>query len=139
MRWTPQDLATYRSRGLKAMHTATRTAPAAAPKPPKYRNTKVTDSDGLTHDSKREYRRWQELQLRELAGEISNLRRQVVFDLVVGDLLVCRYIADALYVDSATGAQICEDTKSIATRKNRVYILKKKLMKACHGIDILET
>lgn len=112
--------------------------PRVSPKRPKYGNVRVTDCDGLTHDSRREYRRWQELQLREVAGEISGLQRQVVFDLVVGDQLVCRYVADAVYVDCATGEKIVEDTKSPPTRKKRDYRIKAKLMKAVHGIEIRE-
>lgn len=105
-------------------------------KPPKYGNRKVIEADGLTHDSRKEFRRWQELQLRERAGEISHLRRQPVFDLIVNGELVCRYVADAAYDEG--GALVVEDTKSEATRKNRTYVLKKKLMRACHGIQIRE-
>ena len=112
--------------------------PRVAPKRPKYGNVRVTDRDGLTHDSRREYRRWQELKLREVAGEISGLQRQRVFDLVVGGLLVCRYVADAVYVENATGRRIVEDTKSPPTRKKRDYRIKAKLMKALYGIDIHE-
>lgn len=123
----------------KKMLTDVVTGKPSLPKRPKYGNQRVTDAQGLTHDSRKEYRRWCDLQLRERAGEISQLHRQPVFDLIVNGLLVCRYIGDASYVENATGARVCEDTKSQITRKNRVYLLKKRLMKACHGIDILET
>lgn len=109
-----------------------------ATKPSKYRNVKVTDADGITHDSRKEYRRWLDLQLRERAGEISRLHRQPVFDLIVNGVLVCRYIADASYVEAATGALVVEDSKSEPTRKNRAYRIKRKLVKACLGIDIRE-
>lgn len=132
MRWTEQDLQSFHSRVRMSLP-----APIIAkPKQTKYGNTKVVDADGLTHDSKREYRRWCELQLRERAGEISNLRRQVVFDLVVNGLLVCRYVADAVYDEN--GAKVVEDTKSEPTRKKRDYVLKKKLMRAIHGIEVKE-
>lgn len=104
----------------------------------KYGNVKVVDADGLTHDSRKEYRRWCELQLRERAGEISNLRRQVVFDLIVNDRLVCRYVADASYVENATGAKVVEDTKSEPTRKKRDYRIKAKLFEAIYGYAIRE-
>lgn len=112
--------------------------PRVSPKRLKYGNVRVTDRDGNKHDSRREYRRWQELRLRELAGEISDLQRQRVFDLVVGDMLVCRYTADACYVDCATGQRVVEDVKSAATRKLPAFRIKAKLMKAVHGIEIRE-
>lgn len=129
-RWTQAD--------LDALTTRQRMPAVMVPakKPSKYGNHKVIDADGLTHDSRKEYRRWLELQLRERAGEISNLRRQVVFDLVVNGQLVCKYIADATYDEG--GAFVVEDTKSEPTRKRRDYILKRKLVKAIHGIEIRE-
>jgi hypothetical protein len=122
------------SRGLAANSLGTHSTPA---KKPKYGNRKVTDAEGNVHDSTKEYRRWCDLELRQRSGEISDLRRQVVFDLIVNDLLVCRFVADATYRD-ATGAQVVEDTKSQITRKNRAYRIKVKLMRACHGIDVQE-
>lgn len=107
-----------------------------AAKRPKYGNRKVTDADGLTHDSRKEYDRWCVLKLRAAAGEISDLHRQVVFDICVNGLLVCRYIADAQYVENATGERITEDTKSEPTRKKRDFVLKRKLMKAVHNIEV---
>jgi hypothetical protein len=134
MRMTEEQYQAYIAKGRQTAHKAA--AATIAPKPSRYRNTKVIDADGLTHDSKLEYRRWCELQLRERAGEISNLRRQVVFDLCVNGVLVCRYVADAVYDEG--GQQVVEDTKSEPTRKKRDYVLKRKLMRAVHGIEIRE-
>lgn len=106
------------------------------PKRPKYGNRKVTDAAGNVHDSGKEYRRWCELQLREKAGEISQLRRQVPFALVVNGVLVCQYIADAVYVDGA--ATIVEDCKSPPTRAKPEYRIKLKLCQAIHGFQIKE-
>lgn len=128
MRWTEADLDNYRRR-----------APVPASQRPskqKFGNRKVVDSDGLIHDSRKEYRRWCELQLREKAGEISHLRRQVPYALVVNGVLVCQYIADAVYEEGA--ATIVEDTKCEATRKKPEYRIKLKLMQALHGIQIRE-
>ena len=47
----------------------------------KYRNQKVMTPHG-TFDSKREYRRYQELLLLQRAGKISELRRQVKYELL---------------------------------------------------------
>lgn len=47
----------------------------------KYHNRKVR-RDGLTFDSQKEHRRYNELLLLEQAGKIKNLRRQVKFLLI---------------------------------------------------------
>jgi hypothetical protein len=46
----------------------------------KYRNIKI-EVDGIKFDSKAEYTRFKELELFERLGEISNIERQVKFDL----------------------------------------------------------
>lgn len=103
---------------------------------PKYGNKRTQTLDGIVHDSGKEARRWEELRLRERAGEITGLRRQVPFALVVNGVLVCSYEADAVYVEGA--ATIVEDTKSEPTRKKRDYRIKVKLMQAIHGIQVRE-
>jgi hypothetical protein len=108
----------------------------AKPKRPKYGNRKVTDAEGNVHDSTKEYRRWQQLQLRERAGEISRLRRQVPYALVVNSVLVCQYVADFDYIEGE--ARIVEDCKSEPTRKLAAFRIKSKLMQAIHGIQVRE-
>lgn len=121
---------------LLRVHGATRAAPVVKAKRPKYGNRKVVDAVGNTHGSSHEYRNWCDLQLREKAGEISNLRRQVPYALVVNGILVCQYIADAVYVEGA--ATIVEDTKSAPTRKKPEYRIKVKLMAALHQLQVRE-
>lgn len=65
----------------------------------KYHNQKIT-VDGITFDSRKEYRRFRELCLMERAGEIDNLERQVKFELIPtqkknGKVLerACSYVA----------------------------------------------
>lgn len=116
----------------------------------KYNNRKVR-RDGLTFDSKKEHKRYNELLLLEQAGEIRNLRRQVKFVLIPtqrepsqigtrggvkkGKLLEreCSYIADFVY--SQNGKMVVEDTKGIRTKD---YIIKRKLMLRVYGIRIRE-
>lgn len=73
----------------------------------------------------------------ELAGDIHDLRRQVVYPLVCNGVLVCKYIADFAYHED--GRDIVEDVKSPATRKLPVYRIKSKLMKALLDIEVRET
>lgn len=100
---------------------------------PKYRAVQ-TVVDGKKFASKKEARRYKELKLLTRAGEIAGLRCQVTFTLVVNDVHICKYIADFVYFEN--GKKIVEDTKGFLTKE---YKLKRKLMKAVHGIEIRET
>ncbi|MBO6093409.1 MAG: DUF1064 domain-containing protein [Oscillospiraceae bacterium] len=107
----------------------------------KYGNRKISTPDG-TFDSEREYRRWRELQLLEMAGEIGALRRQVPFQLLpaqydrgTGKLLErsVSYVADFVY--QTDGFTVVEDAKGFRTPE---YILKRKLMLYIHGLKVQE-
>lgn len=103
-------------------------------KPPKYQNWK-TVVDGITFDSAKEARRYGELKLLQRAGQISGLAIQPTYRIVVNNCLVCTYKADFTYLDAEKGL-VVEDVKGM---KTPVYRLKKKLMLAVHGVEILET
>lgn len=103
----------------------------------KYKNKK-TVADGITFDSKKEAHRYSELKLMEKAGLISDLKRQVPYQLVPaghGERAV-KYIADFTYMEN--GRLIVEDTKGYKTRD---YIIKRKLFKHLYcgeGIEFRE-
>jgi len=99
----------------------------------KYRNKKTTIGDRV-FDSKLEAARFVSLKRLQESKIISGLQCQVPFILEVNGLLVCKYVADFVYLDVA-GCRVVEDAKGVRTRD---YILKKKLMKAVHGIDVVE-
>lgn len=107
----------------------------------KYQN-KNTTVDGIEFDSKAEASRWCALRLLEKAGAISDLKRQVPFDLVPSVKLAgaraakpaIKYVADFTYVER--GALVVEDTKSAATAKLSDFRMKLHLMKHVHGIDV---
>lgn len=101
----------------------------------KYNNVKV-EVDGEKFDSKKEAARYGQLLLLERAGNISSLKRQVSFDLKVNSELICKYVADFVY--NVGSNEVVEDVKSEMTKKLAVYRIKKKLMKAIHGIEIIE-
>jgi hypothetical protein len=112
------------------------------PKPGKYRNQRTTQPDGQKFDSKAEARRHAELSLAERAGVISELRRQVRFELVPAVRFegakrltpaLC-YWGDWTYIEN--GRLIVEDCKGAVTD---VYRIKRHLMKALLGLDIRET
>lgn len=103
------------------------------PKRQKYGNQRV-EVDGIKFDSKHEAAIYQELMLRVRTGELKTVCRQVKFDLPGGIV----YIADFLAIRPDFSVEGVYDAKSEATKKNRVYINKKKQMKACWGIEIRE-
>lgn len=98
----------------------------------KYGNQK-TESGGKRFDSKHEANVYEQLRLRCLAGEFIALGCQVAFYLPGG----IKYIADFVAMQP-DGTSVVFDAKSEATRKDKVYRLKRRLMKACNNIDIQE-
>ena len=101
-----------------------------ARKPSKFKNVR-TQIDGLWFDSAGEARRWSSLRLLERAGKIRNLQRQVIFDLCVNGMRVCRYRADFTYVDH--DRLVVEDFKGFRTPE---FKIKAALMKAVHDIEV---
>lgn len=102
------------------------------PKRRKYGNQR-TEINGKWFDSKHEAEVYLTLVYRLQAGEITLLLRQVSFDLP-GNI---RYVADFVTVDREGRFEVL-DAKSEATRKNRVYINKKKQMLSEWGIEVRE-
>ena len=110
--------------------------------------------NGVSFDSRKEARRYQELLLLEKGGYIENLQRQVKYELIPaqyktverygkggkrlkdGKQLLekaCTYVADFVY--DIDGTKFVEDTKGVKTKD---YIIKRKLMLYKYGISIKE-
>ena len=94
----------------------------------KYHNVK-TEIDGIKFDSKKECNRYLELKFLEKSGKIKNLERQKRFEIIpeTNTERAAFYVADFVYEENEK--MICEDVKSAATRKDKTYILKRKLFK----------
>lgn len=123
---------------LSSMSTAA-FDPSLPGEPSKYRNRK-TEIDGLTFASKREGRRYVELKNMQLAGQITDLRMQVEIPCIVNEQQICTYVADFSYrnadrVIAFMQGTIYEDAKGARTD---VYKLKRKLVRACTSIEIVE-
>lgn len=120
----------------------------------KYNATKV-EIDGHTFASKREANRYLELKLLERAGEISDLRLQVDFELIPNQYVIEKrygkngkplkdkevllerkvvYRADFVYTDK-DGKTVVEDTKGFRTTE---YVLKRKMFLYKYGFPITE-
>ena len=93
----------------------------------KYHNKKIV-VNGKKFDSKKEAERYKVLKMLENANIISNLSMQVPFELVPRQKneRAVKYIADFMYVETATGKIIVEDVKGYRTD---VYKIKRKLFK----------
>jgi hypothetical protein len=106
--------------------------------PRKYRNI-PTVVEGIHFDSTGESQYYQRTLLpRVRTGEIRNLVLQPKFPLVVNGVHIADYYADFQYEDVSSRKVIVEDFKSEATRKDKTYRLKKKLVEALYGIVIVE-
>ncbi len=121
----------------------------------KYHSTKVV-VDGIQFDSKKESQRYQQLKLMVKAGTITNLRRQVRYELIPSQFIngkcverPVHYYSDFEYDEMVPLRQrtvmaepntkltrhIVEDVKGLCTKE---YVIKRKLMLEKFGIRIRE-
>jgi hypothetical protein len=118
---------------------------AATARPTKYgsRRTYLAAIDRW-FASQREANAAAELLIRQQQGEVRGLRFQARYSLDVNDEHVCDYICDFVYEercparDTSMGeawVTVVADSKGFRTRE---YLIKKKLMRACHSIEIRE-
>ncbi len=141
IRMSPEDFERLQARNKAAKGRECPEQPKA-PKRQKYGNTPTTDAEGIRHASKKQAARYRELGTMLKGGAISILAREVRFRLPGG----IEYRADHVFMFDAeilatlvnAGELVVEDVKSDATRKDKVYRLKKKQMKECLGIEIAE-
>ncbi len=108
----------------------------------KYKNKKTT-INGITFDSLKEARRYQELKLLERAGVIKDLELQKEFELQPSykkngrTVRKISYIADFCYYEN--GKYVVEDVKSEVTSKDKTYRLKRKIFEYKYDYEIKET
>lgn len=103
-------------------------------KSPRIKNTRKKVIDGIEFASTREARRYQDLAMMQSAKQIFELRRQVPFAIEIKGIHCCDWVADFVYLRE--GVRIVEDSKG---HRTEVYKLKKKLVEAYYGFQILET
>lgn len=150
-RWTEEDLARYLA---KLQQIA-----ALAPKPAlvgpesaqiqRSRRSKYgaepCEVEGLRFDSKKEGARYADLRLLEKVGAIRELEpsperpMKPKYDLIASNgEVIGHYTGDFRFFDVRSGQVVVEDVKSPQTRKNTAYRLRKRLLRACWGIEIRE-
>jgi hypothetical protein len=90
--------------------------------------------EGIRFASRKEAKKYKELSLMVKAGMLVRVDRQVRYPLIVNGDKICVYIADFITYDFEGNRKVI-DIKGFLTP---VYKIKKKLMKAIYGIDIIE-
>lgn len=106
----------------------------------KYGAKKIT-VDGIKFDSKAEARRYGQLKMLVMAGEISNLKLQPAYELLCptpqgATAKVAKYTADFKYTCNKTGNRIVEDVKGKDTRESK---RARKHLLLQTGINVLIT
>lgn len=99
-----------------------------------------TTVDGIRFASRKEAERYQGLTMLQLAGAISGLELQPVYQLVTADpagrpVPIAKYVADFRYLNQTNGEVVVEDVKGMRTP---VYTLKKRWTEAQFGITVTE-
>lgn len=115
----------------------------------KYKNKKVS-INGIIFDSQKEASHYWDLWVRQENGEIRDLmpntetKKKKVFELIPPQKggkrneLAVKYIPDFYYYDNLKKEWVVEDVKSEMTRKLPDYVIKRKLMKWVHHIEVTE-
>lgn len=107
----------------------------------RYGNHK-TRVDGISFDSKLEARRYQELRLREMAGDIRNLRVHPCYVLAPAVTLggrvkpALRYYADFVYEQAPAWDLVVEDTKNPFSATKDAFRIKMHLMRSVFDIEV---
>jgi hypothetical protein len=94
--------------------------------------------DDILFDSIGQSQRYGELKILQAGGKIKNLVCEPAYSIDINGHHICIFSPDFKYTDVTTGQEVVEDFKSPATAKDPVYRLKKKLLRACHGIEVKE-
>lgn len=134
--FTDEWLREYEKRTGLGEHGKTNQKPASADQKPKKRSkygNKRTEYAGKAFDSAHEAEVYKQLELRVRAGDLRGVICQQAFQLPGG----VKYIADFVVLKK-DGTYDVLDAKSEATRKDKVYRIKRRQMREVLGIEIVE-
>lgn len=98
----------------------------------KYNNL-LTEYNGVKYHSRLEAKYAALLDIRQKAKEVENIKRQERFPLEVNGEKIGTYVADFSFFDKVKKVNRVVDIKGVETD---LFKIKKKLMKAVHGIDV---
>ncbi len=98
--------------------------------------------DGIRFASRHEATCWAELKLREKAGEVEDIRRQVPFVLEVNEQVIGKYVADFVFRERVNERGLAVRWRSVVAdakgHRTAEYKLKAKLMRALRLGDVRE-
>jgi hypothetical protein len=103
-------------------------------------HARKTTLDGIVFDSALEARRYSQLKLLLMNGDITDLELQPKYPIVITSLKtgeqkqVARYTADFRYYDRAAGVTVVEDTKGVMTEAATLRI---KIVQALYDVEIV--
>jgi Fe2+ transport system protein B len=108
----------------------------------KYHNVPTVQPDGTRFDSRKEARRWAELQLLERAGLVRDLQRQVSYELAPSVKFAgaaraqppLRLIVDFRYTEG--GQTVLEDVKGGEATETDVFRVKRHLLLHLFGLQV---
>jgi len=100
----------------------------------KYHAIRTQNADGTWSDSLREARFDAQIMLLQHDPKTARVVRKEKFPIVVNGEKICTFVSD-WFVEKKTGEKIVYDAKGV---KTPIYKLKKKLVKALYGLDIVE-
>lgn len=98
---------------------------------------KAVEIDGIKFQSKKEAEYYGILKIKKQTGQIADFRIKVKYDLVVNGIKIGRYTSDFDVVHLDGRIEVV-DVKGGNATKTEAYRLRKRLMWACHGIEVQE-
>lgn len=135
-RWTEAQVEALQARVVGPTGIVSKQPVPITSRVTKYRN-KPTLVDGILFDSIAEAKRYNELKLLELAGQIRDLKLQPKFIFEYAGIRIGSYKADFQYLLPHSPVRVIEDVKSPSS-KTQMYRLRKRMMLAFHGIEVRE-
>lgn len=89
--------------------------------------------------SRTEAEKWRQYRSYEKAGLIRGLKNNIGIPIRVNGQLICRYVADFVFIDVKSGKTNIIDAKGARESETELYHLKQKLIHAIYGIEVKST
>lgn len=107
------------------------------PKKNKFNNKPVWYK-GVRYPSTKECNFAKDLDWKLKAGQIKSWERQIHYDLAINDIHICRYDLDFEVVNNDDSLSHYDTKGCTEGTVYSLFCIKKKLMKICHNIDVIE-
>lgn len=135
--YTP-DEATRKVLGVRPSVPAVNVEVTEKPKKKNKYGAIKQEEDGYSFDSTKERTRYRQLKHLLHMRDIDDLEVHPSFTFEHNGVKIGRFTPDFAYTDPISGERIVEDVKGGNATKTEAYRLRKKMLKAFHGIDVRE-